>query len=267
MTRKRLFEIIEAADANDRASNLYDILMMFTIVVSLIPLAFKEERPLFTTVELCATGIFSLDYVLRLCTADFKVRKGRMSFLLYPFTPMALIYLLCILPAMNLISGSFRVLKVLRLLRTFRVLRVFKAVRYSRSLTVITNVFRKSKRPLLMVCFLAIGYVIVSALVIFNVEPDTFDSFFDAVYWATVSLTTMGYGDITPITTIGRLLTMISSIFGIAIIALPSAIITAGIMEEISLYSADNLHNGLPRMNETEDAPAAQANQKGDVNT
>ena len=82
--------------------------------------------------------------------------------------------------------------------------------------------------------FLAAAYVMISALVIFNAEPDTFDSFFDAIYWATVSLTTMGYGDIYPVTTIGRIITMVSSVFGIAIIALPSGIITAGLMEEIN---------------------------------
>ena len=74
----------------------------------------------------------------------------------------------------------------------------------------------------------------ISALVIFNVEPESFNSFFDAIYWATVSLTTMGYGDIYPVTTIGRIVTMVSSVFGIAIIALPSGIITAGYMDEIN---------------------------------
>ena len=66
-------------------------------------------------------------------------------------------------------------------------------------------------------------------------EPDSFDTFFDAVYWATVSLTTVGYGDIYPVTGIGRVVTMLSSIFGIAIIAMPSGIITAGFMEELSI--------------------------------
>ncbi len=81
---------------------------------------------------------------------------------------------------------------------------------------------------------LALAYVLISALVILNVEPDTFSSYFDAVYWATVSLTTVGYGDIYPITTIGRIITMVSSVFGIAIVALPAGIITAGMMEEIN---------------------------------
>ena len=72
-----------------------------------------------------------------------------------------------------------------------------------------------------------------TAIVVFNVEPDTFGTFFDALYWATVSLTTVGYGDIYPVSTIGRLLAMVSSIFGIAIVALPAGIITAGYMSAI----------------------------------
>ena len=91
---------------------------------------------------------------------------------------------------------------------------------------------------MITVGFLAAAYVMISALVIFNAEPDTFDTFFDAIYWATVSLTTMGYGDIYPVTTIGRIVTMVSSVFGIAIIALPSGIITAGLMEEINKRNA-----------------------------
>lgn len=77
-------------------------------------------------------------------------------------------------------------------------------------------------------------YVPVSALVIYNIEPDSFVTFFDAVYWATVSLTTMGYGDIYPVTAAGRVVTMISSVFGIAIVALPAGIITAGYMNTLN---------------------------------
>ena len=80
---------------------------------------------------------------------------------------------------------------------------------------------------------LAIAYVVISALLIFNVEPDSFNTFFDAIYWATVSLTTMGYGDIYPVTTIGRVVTIFSSVLGIAIVALPAGIITAGYMSEL----------------------------------
>ena len=108
------------------------------------------------------------------------------------------------------------------------------SMRYSRSFEIIGNVLRSSKDSLVAVCALAGGYILVSALVIFNVEPDSFNSFFDAIYWATVSLTTVGYGDIYPVSTLGRIITMVSSIFGIAIVALPAGIITAGYMNEIN---------------------------------
>ena len=228
--RKRIFEIIETAKEDDRLSNVYDVFMMIVIVLSLVPLAFKTEYTLFVVFEKIAVVIFIIDYILRLWTADLKLKKGALSFLLYPVTPMALIDLLCILPSISAVAGAFRVLKVFRLLRTLRVFRVFKAVRYSKSINMIRDVFTIEKKPLITVLVLAFGYIVVSALVIFNVEPDLFGNFLDAIYWATVSLTTMGYGDITPVTSIGRAVTILSSIFGIAIIALPSGIITAGFM-------------------------------------
>ena len=93
------------------------------------------------------------------------------------------------------------------------------------------------------------AYILISALVIFNVEPDSFNSFFDAIYWATVSLTTVGYGDIYPTTNTGRIVTMISSLFGIAIIALPSGVITGGYLKEINedkkVESAENVDNNI----------------------
>ena len=232
--RKRVFEIIEAAKQNDTISHFYDLFMMLTILLSLLPLAFKQETQLFLVIDRVAAAVFVLDYILRWMTADYKMDKRAWSFLIYPFTPMAIIDLVCILPSFQFLSSGFRLLKVLRLLRTLRVLRVFKAIRYSKSIRIIKDVFREQKRPLLTVGFLAVAYIMISALVIFNVEPDSFGTFFDAVYWATVSLTTMGYGDIYPVTTVGRVVTMVSSIFGIAIIALPSGIITAGFMDSLN---------------------------------
>ena len=231
--RKRIFEMIETPEGNDKLRNAYDVFMMVVIIASLIPLAFKTETALFFWIDKVSVGVFIVDYVLRLFTADLKLNKKAWSFLLYPFTPMAIIDLLCILPSLHLIQNGFRILKVFRLFRTLRVFRVFKAVRYSKSIQMIKGVFIRQKKPLMTVGALAVAYVLISALVIFNVEPDSFDHFFDAVYWATVSLTTMGYGDIYPVTTAGRIVTMVSSIFGIAIIALPSGIITAGFMEEL----------------------------------
>lgn len=232
--RRRLFEIIETAKEDDRLSNVYDVFMMIVIVASLVPLAFKTEYRAFAVIESIATLVFIIDYVLRFATADLKLQRGGLSFPIYPFTPMALIDLLCILPSLSIVGSAFRVLKVFRLLRTLRVFRVFKAVRYSKSINMVREVFALQKKPLATVLALAVGYILVSALIIFNVEPDMFGSFLDAVYWATVSLTTMGYGDITPVTAVGRIITMLSAVFGIAIIALPSGIITAGFMQVLN---------------------------------
>lgn len=245
--RKRIFEVIELSNGNDRLSGVYDLFMMCAIVISLFPLAFKGTNNLFLTIDYITAGIFVIDYMLRFITADYKLgvvrtgdsdknkRKfgGVKPFIVYPFTPMAIIDLLAILPTFSIVASGFKILKLFRLLRTFRVFKVFKIVRYSKSITVISNVIKKQKEPLLAVCVLAAAYIVVCALIIFNVEPDTFDSFFSAIYWATVSLTTMGYGDIYPVSTIGRIVTMLSSFVGIAIVALPAGIITAGYMDEI----------------------------------
>lgn len=251
--RRRVFQVIETAKEDDRLSNVYDVFMMVVIVLSLVPLAFKEEPAFFTVVDKVAAGVFIIDYVLRLATADLKLKRGWPSFVIYPFTPMALIDLLCILPSLTAVSNAFRVLKVLRLLRTLRVFRLFKAVRYSKSISMIKEVFILERKPLITVGVLAFGYVLASALVIFNVEPDIFDTFLDAVYWATVSLTTMGYGDITPVTAVGRIVTMVSSMFGIAIIALPSGIITAGFMRILRVEQESEEAEQAGK--ETEDEP------------
>ena len=233
--RKRLYEIIEVSRENDCISLLYDMVMLCAIIISIIPLAFKENLSVFYYTDVITTIIFVIDYILRFMTADYKLnRKSAISFLKYPFTPWAIIDLVSILPTVTVLNSGFKLLRLFRVVRTLRVLRVFKAFRYSRSLRIIMNVIKNSSDALLAVCSLAICYILISALVIFNVEADSFDTFFDAIYWATVSLTTVGYGDIYPVTTAGRIITMVSSVFGIAIVALPAGIITAGYMEELN---------------------------------
>ena len=235
IVRKRIFEIIEQSSGTDKASTVYDVIMMIAILASIVPLAFKEETRFFFVVDKVCVAIFIIDYLLRWLTADYKFnKKNAVSFLRYPVSFMALIDLFSILPSVTALNSGFKVLRLMRMFRAMRVLRVMKFARYSKSIHIIANVFKKSRAPLAAVGTLALAYIFVSALIIINVEPDSFNNYFDALYWATVSLTTMGYGDIYPVTTIGRLVTMASSIFGIAIVALPAGIITAGYMDEIN---------------------------------
>lgn len=243
--RKRIFEIIEVSKDGDRVSAIYDFFMIFVIVVSLVPLAFKEETTAFIVIDKICVVIFIIDYLLRWLTADYKFNNSSaLAFARYPFSFMAIIDLLSILPSLSIISRGFKILRLLRIFRAMRVFRVFKAMRYSKNLQIILTVLKKSKRPLIAVCVLAGGYILVAALVIFNVEPDTFNNFFEAVYWATISLTTVGYGDIYPTSEIGRVFTMLSSFLGIAIVALPAGIITAGYMTEIEKEN-DNLRGDI----------------------
>ena len=204
--------------------------MTVLIVASMLPLCFKEQNDLLSVIEYVCVAVFLVDYIARWVTADFRLGKGALSFIIYPFTPMAIIDMLSMLPTFLALNDAFRTLRVLRL---FRALRAFKLIRYSKGAVAIAAAFRKQREPLLVVLALAVSYIMVSALVVFNVEPDTFDSFFDAVYWSVVSLTTVGYGDLYPSSDIGRAVAMLSSLMGIAVVALPSGILTAGLLEEL----------------------------------
>ncbi len=237
--RKKIYELIEVGIRDDAASKAYDIAMIIAIIVSMVPLVFKEDTVFLDALDYITAAVFILDYILRLITADFKLKKGAASFFLYPLTFMALVDLVSILPSFVMINEGFKMLRLFRLARSLRVFRAFKAFRYSRNIRMIMNVFRKQKQSLIAVGALALGYILITALIMFNVESETFDTFFDALYWATISLTTMGYGDIYAVSDIGRLITMVSAIFGIAIVALPAGVISAGFMEELRRKDKD----------------------------
>lgn len=228
--RRRVFEIIETAKPGDRISHIYDLSMIVLILVSILPLCFKEPPAMFSQGEAVCVAVFCVDYLLRLATADLKLQRGARSFALYPITPMAIIDLLSLLPSFLMISSAFRLLRTLRLLRSLRVLRAFKTFRYSRQIERVVAVIRAQKDPLLSVLILALGYIFITALIMFTVEPDSFGTFFDSLYWATTALTTVGYGDIYPVSAAGKVISMLSSLVGIAVVALPAGIITSGYM-------------------------------------
>lgn len=238
MLREKIFDLIDRDKKGMWAGKVYDWIMLVMIFASVVPLMFVETYPIFRTIEIVTVSAFIIDYVLRWFTCDLKMRRGWLSYVIYPFTPMAIIDLLSILPGLNLISPEFKLLRLTRLLKIVRLLKLF---RYSDKITMFFTVLKKERQVLLSVLMLAILYIFITALVMFNAEPHinpttgavTFDSFFDALYWATVTLTTVGYGDLCPITDIGRVVSMLSSLFGVAIIALPSGVITASYLEQL----------------------------------
>ena len=237
---EKIYDIIEIGKEYKKQNKTYTIFMFICIILSLIPLCFKEDTYYFEIIDKATVIVFIIDYILRLYTADIKYKNGALSYIKYPFSAMAIIDLLSILPSLTVINKAFKALRAIRLtrivriLRTVKTVRVAKTVRYSKSVNIIGKVVKDSKEPLLVVGALAIGYILTTAIIIFNVEPDTFKTYFDAVYWATVSLTTVGYGDIYAVSIIGKIISMISSFVGIAIVALPSGIITSGLVNELN---------------------------------
>lgn len=230
--KRRIYEVLEVSKFGDKSSRAYDQLMTAAIIVGLIPMMLKKETTYTYWIEILTSFIFLTDYIARVYTADYKMGyKSYRAYIAYLFTPLAIFDFLSILPVIYLFTP---VSSMIGLLRLFRIFRALKLIRYSKTMIIIANVIRKVKSQLMAVLILIIVYIFVSAMLIFQLEPNLFNNFFDALYWATISITTIGYGDISPVTPIGRLITMCSALVGVAVIALPSGIITAAYMTEIT---------------------------------
>ena len=241
--RLRITEVIEPCEngKEDKLSFAYDIVMVVAIIMGIIPLMFKTQTPLLLLIDYISLTWFVLDYVLRWFTADIHGKyKGWKAFVIYPFTLNAIIDLLSILPsAVKVMSPSF---KLFRLSRLLKILRFFRLIRYYEPLQIIISVMKKEGSTLLAVVGLALTYIFITALIMFNAEYEVelsggrvmFNTIFDAIYWSACTLTTVGYGDIYPVSNIGRVISMVSAIVGVAVVALPSGIITAGYMDELN---------------------------------
>lgn len=225
--REQIYHLIRKANRHEKMSKLYNFMICGVALLSVVSLMIKGTHPFLEKLDLITVYILFMDYILRWIVADFTIKKakGVWAFIIYPFTPLAILDLVSILPSLGLLGKGWRILRMFRITKLFR---------YSENFSYIANVFEKEKKTLMSVLAIALGYIFISALAMFSYEPDTFDSFFDALYWATTALTTVGYGDVYPTTPVGQLISMVSSIFGIAVIALPAGIVTGGFLDEIN---------------------------------
>lgn len=239
MNRKWISDLVEPRKSGT-LSHVYDCIMIVAIVIGTVPLLFREQRPLFVYFDVISGVIYMVDYLLRWLTCDLRSDKPKWkAFLLYPFTPMAIMDFLSILPTFHLLAPSYKLTKAVRLLKIFR---FTKIVHYFAPLEIFVTVLKKQWKLLLAVLFVAFFDILVTAIIIFQseheIDPVTgeyvFKTFYDAVYWAAITLSTVGYGDLYPVSNMGKTLSIFSSLLGIAIIALPSSIITAGYMQELS---------------------------------
>ena len=231
--RKKIYDVIYNEN-NSLLGKLYDILIIIAVILSIIPLAFREYNPVFFVIEIVCVIIFAIDFILKLICADIRYKKSFLSFIIYIFSFEGIIDIISILPLFAVFSKSLNWLSKVKFLRPLKLFGIFKFLHHSRSYTVIAAVFQKQKKILSMTLALVVAYILFTALVMYNIEPDIFKTYLDAVYWATISLTTVGYGDFTPVTNLGKLITVISSIVGVGIIAIPSGVVAAGYMDEFN---------------------------------
>ena len=243
--RSRAYEILEKASPGDGASRAFDLSIVTLIVLNVAMVVVETVRDLsvryggfFDAFELFSVLVFTVEYLLRLwsCTADPRFRQPFWGRIRFALTPMALVDLLAIAPFyLPMVTGvDLRVIRSVRLVRLFR---LFKMGRYVVSLRILGAVLREKKEELNIVVFaLIIVLVIVSSLMYFvehEAQPEAFSSIPAAMWWGMVTLTTVGYGDVYPITPLGKFFGILIAALGIGMFALPAGILSSGFVEAI----------------------------------
>jgi voltage-gated potassium channel len=241
--KERLYEILERPDPSDPVARVCHIVIMAMIAISTLAVIVetvetisRQFQPILKTIEALSVGLFSLEYMLRLWSITCSPRYAHPLFgrLRFAMTPLALIDLLAIAPVF---IATRLDLRFLRLVRLARVLRVLKLARYSQGIGLISRVVRRKKEELLIALgFFVILLVMTSALMYVAehaAQPKAFASIPAAMWWAVVTMTTLGYGDVYPITVAGRVLAGITALLGIAAFALPTSILGAGFLAEL----------------------------------
>ncbi len=244
-TRNRVNEILEVAKPGDRFSRDCDIALMVLIAISVaavvldtIPSMAERYGDILLAVEVFSVGVFTIEYLLRIwsCTAKPRYAHPVWGRLKYMFTPLLLIDLLAILPFYMPLFGAD--LLFIRSVRLFRLFRVFKLGRYSDAFVLLVRVIQDKKEELLAATSMILFLLFISSGVMFYLErdaqPQTFTSILEALWWGVSTLTSVGYGDILPVTAEGKIVGGIVQILGVGLFALPAGVFAAGFTEAMA---------------------------------
>ncbi len=242
--KRRVHQMVEVGFIEDDLSRSYDIVNLLAICLNLLAatlLTFEgitqQMGGVLTAVESVTVLFFTVDYILRLWTADILYPgKGKVAaWVRYAFSFAGIVDLLSFLPYYLPVffpagAVAFRMFRVMRIFRLFRV------NAYYDSLNVITEVLKAKRQQLLSSVFIIAVLLLASSLCMYSLEhpaqPDVFENAFSGIWWATSTLLTVGYGDIYPVTPMGRLMGIVIAFLGVGIVAIPTGIISAGFVEQ-----------------------------------
>ena len=241
--KTRVYEIVSSAQEGDRISFWFDMAIIGFIMLSVVELVLAtvpgmliRHLWLFFAVEIITAVVFSIEYFLRMwsCTADPRYQKPVAGRIRYALTPLVLIDLISILPyylPLIIPGANFA------FLRTLRVFRFFKLGRYSRSFRIMIKVLERNRESLFGTVFIIMVVLIIAAALMYQIEfsaqPEVFSSIPESMWWGIVTIATIGYGDMVPITPMGKALGFVISLIGIGLFALPAGILASGFSEVI----------------------------------
>ncbi len=256
LLKKIIYEILEISSSNNLYSLADDIIIQFLIILNITafiastsPVFSLEHQKIFEDIEIVSSLVFSLEYLLRMwvCTVDSKYSHPIWGRIKYALTPLSLIDFVSILPFYLLLL--FPKLSFVYLISLLRLLRLIKISRYSESVRTLGIVLNAKKEELFATAFAVFILLIFASSLMYFVEssaqPQSFGSIPDAMWWGVVTLTTVGYGDIYPITPIGRFLGSMLAFLGIGIFALPAGIISSGFSEEVQRKKQQKITESL----------------------
>lgn len=251
--KKYIFELLDPTEQESKLERYIDIFIISLIILNVaMVIADTFQLPqyiksVFNVLEGFSVAIFTVEYLLRLWTSNYLYPSlsAAKAHIKYIFSFMALIDLLAILPFY--LPFIFPIdLRVLRAIRVIRLFRLFKVNRYTNSLSLIAAVFKNKANQLVSSVFVVGLLMIISSVLMYSIEnpvqPEVFKNAFSGLWWAVATFTTVGYGDIYPITGAGKILSAIIALLGIGLVAVPTGIISAGFVENISDEKEEKKH-------------------------
>ncbi len=250
--KSRVYRLIAGdPEKGGMVSRYFDVCLMTLIVANVIVVILESVEGLylpyahiFYAFDVFSVAVFTVEYILRLwtCTEDARYRGSVRGRLRYAVTPLALVDLFAVLPFFLplLIPIDLRFIRIIRLLRIFR---LFKLVRYSYALNLLRQAFSKEKEIIAVACFVLVILLVVASSLMFYIEhdaqPEAFSNIPATMWWAVATLTTVGYGDICPVTPLGKLLGSFIAILGIGMFAIPTGVLATAFIEELQKRNSE----------------------------